>query len=210
MRAGSRLRVPRRRARSVARLAAGGLVALLALASARPVAAQTSDRVVDLGGLFEGAEEATFVLLDLATGRAVRHDPARAAERFLPASTFKIPNTLIALETGTVDGPEHVIAWDSPAVPRERFFPSSWARDQTLESAFRNSVYWYYQALARRIGPDAYREWLARFDYGNRNLGGGLDSFWLEGDLVISADEQAWRSWRNWNSCGSSLGRSPR
>lgn len=181
--------LPRRGWRA-ASLALGSLVGLLALAAAGPAAAQTTDRVVVLSGLFEGAEEATFVLLDLETGRMVRHDPARASDRFPPASTFKIPNSLIALETGAVAGPGHAIAWDSLAVPREEFFPSSWARDQTLETAFRNSVYWYYQALARRIGPETYRKWLARFDYGNRDLGGGIDAFWLEGDLGISADEQ--------------------
>lgn len=147
-------------------------------------------RVVDLGERFGSAERASFVLLDIRSGSIVRHDPERAATRLVPASTFKVPNTLIALEMGVVEGPGHVIEWDSLAVPRTGFFPSSWARDQTLESAFRNSVYWYYQVLAREIGVEAYREWLDRFGYGNRNPGGGIDVFWLEGDLAISADEQ--------------------
>lgn len=189
-------------------LAAGALLAGAACANAPvpeegtagpPDRAGVPAEVVDLTPLFEDADEATFVLLDLESGRVVRHDPARAAERFLPASTFKVANTLIALEAGVVDGPSFAMAWDSVAVPRGRFFPDTWARDQTLETAFRNSVYWVYQALAREIGPDRYAEWLARFDYGNRDTGGGIDRFWLEGGLRISADEQTAFLRRLWN-----------
>jgi beta-lactamase class D len=32
--------------------------------------------------------------------------------------------------------------------------------------------------------------WLERFDYGNRNIAGGQDMFWLDGDLRISALKQ--------------------
>ena len=149
---------------------------------------ETEDRA-DLGRFF-GEIEGTFVLLDGQTGRRIRYNPERAATRFLPASTYKIPNTLIALETGVADGAEFALAWDSVAVPRQSWWPASWARDQTLRSAFTASVVWYYQELARRIGPDRMREYLDRFDYGNRDISGGIDTFWLTGGLAISPDEQ--------------------
>jgi beta-lactamase class D len=147
---------------------------------------------VNLSHLFEGGEpvEATFVLVNGMTGETVRHNPIRAAERFVPASTFKIPNSLIALETGVATGPDFTIPYDSLRMRRDGFWAAEWSRDHTLRSAFQNSVYWYYQEIARRVGEPRMIEYLARFDYGNQDIGGGLDRFWLEGDLRISPNEQ--------------------
>jgi beta-lactamase class D len=143
----------------------------------------------DLSRFFGGAD-GTFVLLDGATGTTFRYNPDRAARGFSPASTFKIPNTLIALETGVASGPDFALVWDPKAVPRQPWWPASWARDQTLRTALPESVVWYYQELARRIGPERMRDYLRRFDYGNGDMSGGIDHFWLEGGLRISADEQ--------------------
>jgi beta-lactamase class D len=171
--------------------------ALLALASGCAPRAESSvadrvaaaDSVVDLSSLLAGTAplDATFLLVRASTGARVVHGPQRTSERFRPASTFKIANTLIALETGVATGTDFFLPWDSLASPTAR---ASWARDQTLESAFRNSVYWYYQELARRIGAERMRSWLGHLDYGNRSTGGGIDRFWLSGDLRISPDEQ--------------------
>lgn len=156
-------------------------------ASASPV---PEGEAFDLDSLFVDLD-GTFVLRDLADGATQTYNPERAATRFVPASTYKIPNTLIALETGVASGPAFAVAWDSTeAVPADRW-PLAWRGDQTLESAFRNSVYWVYQGLARDIGEDRMRMYLAQFDYGNQDMGGGLDRFWLGGDLRISPLEQA-------------------
>ncbi len=139
---------------------------------------------------FFGEIRGAFVLLDAQTGRVVRHDPERARTRFVPASTFKIPNTLIALESGVADGPDFALAWDSTVAPRQSYWPGVWARDHTLRSALPASVVWFYQELARRTGPERMREFLHRFDYGNGDISGGIDSFWLTGGLRISPEEQ--------------------
>jgi beta-lactamase class D len=76
------------------------------------------------------------------------------------------------------------------AAPPEPWWPRSWRRDQVLRTAFQNSVYWFYQEVARRIGEDRMQDYLRRFDYGNQDVGGGLDQFWLRGDLRISPYEQ--------------------
>ncbi len=143
----------------------------------------------DLSRFFAGVDGA-FVLHDPQTGRTVRHNPERSRTRFLPASTFKIPNSLIALETGVVPGPEFTLAWDSTRTPRQAWWPAAWSRSNDLHSAFQNSVVWYYQELARRIAPERMRAHLAQFQYGNQNIGGGIDQFWLRGDLRVSAEEQ--------------------
>lgn len=145
--------------------------------------------VVDLGSYFAGSE-GTFVVLE--PRRALRrvYNPERASRPFLPASTFKIPSSLIALETGVADGPEFALPFDPKANPPASWWPRSWRQDQVLRTAFQNSVYWYYQELARRIGAERMREYLRRFQYGNEDLSGGIDRFWLHGDLRISADGQ--------------------
>lgn len=139
---------------------------------------------------FFGDIPGTFVLLDDQTGEILVTDPARAETGFLPASTFKIVSTLVALESGVVDGPDFQLTWDSLAVPRQAWWPEAWAADHTLASAFRNSVVWYYQELARRIGEDRMLEFLERFSYGNEDISGGIDRFWLTGGLQISPLEQ--------------------
>jgi beta-lactamase class D len=127
----------------------------------------------------------TFVLYEPATNRYSVLDEKRAHERFLPASTFKIPNALIGLEVGSIKDEKEVFRWDGKAKVRRE-----WERDQTLNSGMRDSVVWMFQEVARRTGKARMREWLERFDYGNKDVGGGVDYFWLQGALRISAVEQ--------------------
>lgn len=143
----------------------------------------------DLAKYFEGVEGA-FVLYDPDGARYVRYNPERARDRFLPASTFKIPNSLIALDAGVVPDADRVLAWDSTVAPRQAWWPASWSRSHDMRSAFSNSAVWYYQELARRIGAERMQRHLDRFGYGNRDLSGGIDRFWLSGGLRISPDEQ--------------------
>jgi beta-lactamase class D len=149
-------------------------------------------REVDLSHHFRGIDplDATFVVLDDETGNVTRYNPERARRRFLPASTFKIANALIALETGVASDAEFMLAYDSTAHRGPGFWAESWSRDHTLRSAMRNSVYWYYQEIARGVGAERMQRYLDQFDYGNRDMNGGVDRFWLHGDLRISPDEQ--------------------
>jgi beta-lactamase class D len=143
----------------------------------------------DLGRFFQGTE-GTFVGLDPQTGHTVCHNPERARTRFLPASTFKIPHTLIALETGVASGPDFPLTWDRTVAPPQSWWPAVWARDHTLRTALPNSVVWYYQELARRIGSARMQRYVDQFEYGNRDLSGRIDQFWLTGGLRISPEEQ--------------------
>ncbi|WP_191577882.1 class D beta-lactamase [Achromobacter insolitus] len=156
-----------------------------------PAGAHAELPQVDIGARFrEEQVEGTFVLLDGQTGAFQRHDEARAAQRYLPASTYKIPNSLIALETGEAKGKDYEIEWDSKRAPRQPWWPAAWAQNHTLESALQNSAVWYYQEIARRIGPERMQAYVDRFNYGNRDISGGIDKFWLTGSLRISANEQ--------------------
>jgi beta-lactamase class D len=105
--------------------------------------------------------------------------------RLVPASTFKIPNSMIGLETGVIVDAEFVIPWDGVKRSIE-----AWNRDHSLRSAIRDSVVPYYQELARRVGLPRMREWVQQLGYGNRQIGDVVDQFWLEGPLAISPLEQ--------------------
>jgi beta-lactamase class D len=106
--------------------------------------------------------------------------------RYVPASTFKIPNSIIGLETGVIRDAEFVIPYSGvPASMPE------WNRDHTLRSAIEVSSVPYYMELARRVGPQRMQQWLARLEYGNGAMGSKVDAFWLgEGPLLISPVEQ--------------------
>lgn len=128
----------------------------------------------------------TFVLLDVASGRAVAADAARAERRFIPASTFKIPNSLIALDTGVIRDENEIIPYGG-----QPQWMKAWERDMSLKEALSLSNVPIYQEIARRVGLPRYREWLAKLDYGNRDPGTVVDRFWLDGPLTISALEEA-------------------
>lgn len=139
----------------------------------------------DWARFFE-AEQAvgTIVVYDAATGQTQRTNPDRADERFAPASSFKVYNSLVALETGVVPNVDTVYAWDG--VERG----GAWDQDHSMRLAMRNSTLWLYQELAREIGRDRYDAAFAREPYGNNTLGDSIDTFWLGEPLKISANEQ--------------------
>ncbi|MDX1421480.1 MAG: penicillin-binding transpeptidase domain-containing protein [Rubricoccaceae bacterium] len=151
-----------------------------------PAAAPSDTTRTDWGRLFE-AEDArgTLVVLDVQTGQNHVFNPERAAERFVPASTFKVYNSLVALDTGAAPDVDSVFAWDG--VERSR---PTLNRDHSLRSGLSDSVVWLYQRIAREVGLDGYRAAFAREPYGNRDPGETVDMFWLDGPLAISAHEQ--------------------
>jgi beta-lactamase class D len=100
-------------------------------------------------------------------------NPEGCATRFAPFSIFEIPASLIGLETGVVNEPDR-----------------AWQQDQTLRTALSRSIGWYFSEVAIRVGEPRMKQWLATFDYGNQDVSGGLDRFWLGGSLRISPDEQ--------------------
>lgn len=126
-----------------------------------------------------------FVLFDLDRQSYLRYNPERCSRRFIPASTFKIMNSLISLETGVIEDENEVIPWDGQESVLE-----TWNRDHTLQTAIKDSVVWFYQELARRVGKERMQRYVNEAGYGNEDISGEIDTFWLEGGLRISADEQ--------------------
>jgi beta-lactamase class D len=133
----------------------------------------------------EAGVTGTIAVLDERSGARSVHNEARARTRYLPASTFKIPHALFALDAGVVRDGSQQFRWDG--VKREI---ESWNRDHDLRSSMQHSVVWVYQKFAREIGEARERRYLKRARYGNADPSGGLEVFWLEGALRISAIEQ--------------------
>lgn len=128
-----------------------------------------------------------FLLYDLKAARAtVRVNPGSCAHATVPASTFKVPHSLIALQTGVVTDPEAMVAWDGV----KRWNPA-WDRDHSLRTSMRESVVWFFQRTAVAIGQERMRDFLRGMQYGNANVEGELTMFWLDdGSLRITGDEQ--------------------
>lgn len=156
---------------------------LAAEAKTTPIAWRDNARISEM---FEKAGvTGTFVVHDVASGEYTGHDRQRAHIRYVPASTFKIPNSLIGLGAGAVTNVDEVLPYGGGPT----FLPQ-WARDMPLREAIRISNVPVYKELARRIGMPRMRESLRRLDYGSMDTGAVIDTFWLEGPLKISAIEQ--------------------
>jgi beta-lactamase class D len=159
-------------------------IATIAFSSCRESRIHEHD---EWGKRFEahGITKACFILRDNNHEAVHYYNKDRCLERFSPASTFKVFNSLVALESATALDEQLVIKWDSVV----RWNPD-WNRDMNMREAFKVSNVGYYQELARRIGPDYMQHYLDTANYGNKRMGGPIDQFWLNDTLQISADEQ--------------------
>jgi beta-lactamase class D len=129
----------------------------------------------------------SILIYDSQQNRTYQHNPRRNATAFLPASTFKILNSLIALETKVIADESSVLNWDG--VKRE---VPEWNQDLNMKKAMKTSAVWFYQILARRIGHERMQKWVTQVGYGNQKIGGkeDIDKFWLEGQLRITPQQQ--------------------
>lgn len=133
----------------------------------------------------ENKVEGCFGLLDNGNGKFTIYNLSRYRDSsFLPASTFKIVNSLIGLQTGKISSDTMVIKWDG--IKRR----PEWDKDLTMYEAFRVSAVPYYQEVARRIGKDTMQAWLDTLSYGTKKITTRIDSFWLDNSLKIKPDEQ--------------------
>ena len=136
--------------------------------------------------LQEAKSEGCFILYDLKRDRYIRYNSNHCQKRFIPASTFKIFNSLVALETKAIADENTVIAWDGVS---NQSFPA-WNQDQNMRTAFTRSLVWFYQDLARRIGKERMTKYIQAASYGNQDIEDKIDTFWLNGKLRISPEEQ--------------------
>lgn len=122
--------------------------------------------------------DGSFSFLNNQLGDITVYNMKLDTERVSPGTSFKILNTLIGIQTGNIEN-ENTVIKDSADTNK-----------LTLSKAFKNSFIPYFQALAHRIGKDSMKLWIDSISYGNKNINGPVDSFWLNNQLKISPDEQ--------------------
>lgn len=127
----------------------------------------------------------TLVLEELNHKKSYIYNTKRALRQYIPASSFKIPNTLIALEENIIKDEYEIIPWDGKI--REY---DAWNKDQNLQTAIKYSCVWCYEIFAQEIGREKYLNYLKKIDYGNAKIGVDVSLFWLKGDIKISAIQQ--------------------
>ncbi len=139
----------------------------------------------------ENKVDGCFALMDNGTGQFTVYNLSRYRDSsYLPASTFKIVNSLIGLQTGKIVNDSMVIKWDG--VERR----AEWNKDLTMYEAFRVSAVPYYQEVARRIGKDTMQYWLNQLKYGAKSdtakvaITTTIDSFWLDNSIKVTPDQQ--------------------
>ena len=128
-----------------------------------------------------------FAMYDNSRNEHTVYNEKRDTVRYSPASSFKIVNALIALQTGRITNDSTIIKWDG--ITRDK---PEWNQDLSLYHAFRVSSVPHFQQIARMIGRDTMQKWLDSLSYGNKKMGPAVDMFWLDNSLKISNDEQVW------------------
>ncbi len=135
---------------------------------------------------FNNIDSAGSILIyDMNNDIYTVYNKEQSEARLSPASTFKIYNALFALESGVASNIDHKIEWN-----RRVHYYKPWNKTHTLESAIEDSVVWYFEEIARKIGLTRMEIYLKSINYGNNNLSPQIDKFWLNGGLEISPKEQ--------------------
>ena len=177
------------------RLLTGPLLAVWALAGCMTPAVLGASAPDAEMALMEGAlraegidpSKSALVILRLEDEHVWSSGGARIHERFTPASTSKIPHTLLAFETGVVRSSDQVFVWDGT-----KHWLDMWNQTQDFATAFELSTVWVFQTVVPEIGAERLKAGFEAFGYGNADIGTPeqITSYWLEGPLAISAAEQ--------------------
>lgn len=130
--------------------------------------------------------EGSILIFDPQIGHYFSNDFDWAKVGRLPASTYKIPHSIIALECGVVADSLSLFLWDG----QDRYL-DVWEQDLTFKQAFQLSCVPCYQEIASKIGVERMNNWLEKLSYGHMQVNAeNLTRFWLEGDSRISQFEQ--------------------
>lgn len=130
--------------------------------------------------------QGSTVIFDDSHKKWIFSDSTDANIQALPASSFKIINLLIALETGVVKDENEVIKWNGQMDTVRYGYRSDIYHDMTIQEAFRESAVWVFLDLAKKIGKTNYQYYLKACKYGNQNLSESGEDFWNFGFLKIS------------------------
>lgn len=132
------------------------------------------------------ALKGVILIFDPANNLYYSNDFQEANKSVIPASTYKIPHSIIGLETKILKDEKTIFEWDG----NDRAL-SIWEKDLSLKEAFQRSCVPCYQGLARKIGPGKMKEHLAHLNFGLMDVHEqNIDNFWLIGKSKINNFEQ--------------------
>jgi len=165
------------------------MLASLAGLASTAVLAQQGDLCI------EGSTDCTFVLLsEMITAKNTNMllvNKKRAVQPYSPFSTFKVANSLIGLDTKVIENAKQPLTFDQAKYPVQKWWPAVWKLPSyNLSSAYKFSMVAIYRQLASDIGQQRMQSYVTNFVYGNQNISSGIDNFWLDGSMKISAVEQ--------------------
>lgn len=160
------------------------LIALFVFLAITASAFSEERDIVDFSRYF-GEYDGAFLLYNVKTDSLLIHNPKLCDKEFSPWATYDMLCALIALDTRNARDETFVLRWDGT-----KYSDESWNSNHTLESAMKNSVNWYFQELVRSMGSMRMESFMRRLNYGNNDIIGGLDRFWMGSSLKISAFEQ--------------------
>ncbi|MCC5930894.1 MAG: class D beta-lactamase [Cyclobacteriaceae bacterium] len=130
--------------------------------------------------------EGAVLIYDLEEDKYYSNDFVWTKKGYLPASTFKITNSIIALETGTVENENTLLKWDGE---KRRF--KTWEQDLIFRDAFHYSCVPCYQEIAKKIGVKKMIKYLDTLEYGKMDVdSSNINIFWLEGESRITQFQQ--------------------
>lgn len=129
--------------------------------------------------------EGMFSILNNQSGTITLYNMEMDTQRILPGGTFSVVNTLIGIQTSRITNEDMEATGDTALEVSD-----GENKQLNLTEAFRSNATPYFQNIARRIGKDTMKFWVDSLQYGNKNLQGPIDSFWLNNHLKISPDEQ--------------------
>ena len=143
--------------------------------------------IPEIQTIIESADvKGSIVIYDFENNKCYSNDFQWAEKGNLPASTFKIPNSIIALETGVVENDSTLFEWYG-----EKRRLKEWEQDLVFKEAFHRSCVPCYQELARKIGEKNMSKYLNEIEYGNMKVDSiNIDSFWLKGESRINQFQQ--------------------
>lgn len=132
----------------------------------------------------------SITLYDYNEKKWISSDITDSHKQTLPASTFKIINTLIVLESGVIADENEIIKWPGSTDTVKYGYRPEIYHDISMKDAFKASAGWAYVELAKKVGKEKYRRYLTASHYGNVDLSVDDDDFWNFGDFAISPVNQ--------------------
>lgn len=129
--------------------------------------------------------EGAVLIYNSKTKEYLTNNAVRCNAAYSPASTFKIPNSLIALEL-EVTNLDTIFRWDG-----QKKFVETWQANMNLPTAFKVSCVPVYQSIAKMVGLEKMQSYTRLLDFGQMDVNASnLDKFWLEGNSQITQYQQ--------------------